>query len=379
MDIKSYRNWLKENDFLYTRFNLLSDKLTNFLLNKRLVNKEFTQDVASKFKVVLESCDEIDYREESTATAYAILHFLPRFYRFQLIFSKLIDKQIFPLSKKPINVLDIGTGPGPSLFALSDIYLSLKLYCEERKEAYLTSQEYTPDYVERSDGFRNWLHHFTEFANYPLPKNTIGWKVPYHHGTFHDFNNIQFNEEYGYIDYNDDGEDMWLTKKVKYRFNIIVLSNFLTKFPHVTNLKNELQNCMRFLRHNGKLIISGGSGKANSEKDYPEIYKKAKEILLENVYGNHKLFAKAKYIQFNKNKLFISNSDRFGNRIKEFNRTIFSRLVEHKAIDKIGLKTKEKIVNSFDEKYKREYKCEFHIFEKMAKPKRTFRFKKKVI
>ncbi len=369
MNVKAYREWIEKEDFYYKRFDLLASRLENFILNYRLTDSEFTCDVASKFDSVLRSCDEIDYQEDSTATAYGILHFLPRFRRFQLTFGKLVDKQVLPLGAKQINTLDIGTGPGPSIFALSDTYNSLKVFGKLNSTNYLQGINFLPDYVERSYGFRNWLHHCTEVVNHGLGEEDC-WKVPYHHGSFHDFDGIEFNPSYHYTDIDYDGDFVTRTRKIKHRFNVVVCSNFFTQVSQIENQSIELQNCMRFMRNNGKLIISGGSGVASKDKNYPEIYKKAKEILLANVYGNYKFYAKANYVKITKNKLALDLRDRFGIRIKRFNKVVLDRFKEHNALDNMPENVRDLFVASSSEEYNYEYKWEFHIFEKYARIKR---------
>jgi len=373
MNVKGYRDWLNKTDFLYKRFDLLASQLTKYLLDYQLTSPDFTQEVVSKFEAVLTSCDKIDYQENSTATAYGILHFLPRFHRFQLTFGKLIDKSILPLSPRPINVLDVGTGSGPSLFALSDIYLSLQLFGEESGSNFFQNQTYEPDYVERSSGFRNWLHHFTEVANLELPNDSAGWTVPYHYGNFEDFNDIKFETKRFYERYNRYGKIVSITKTIKHRFNIVVFSNFLTQISQVNSLKEELQYCMRFMRNNGKLIISGGTGVINSDKDYPRLYERAREILLEKVYSNYRLRAEARYIKVRRNKLSFGYKNRFGERIKDLNKLIIERFTDHGAIDYIPEKTRNIFMKSVEADYDRPISWEFHVFEKSARLKEGYK------
>ncbi|ELR71716.1 hypothetical protein C900_02301 [Fulvivirga imtechensis AK7] len=370
MDVKSYRDWIDSENFYYRRFDLLASALENFMLNYRLTEPDFTNEVASKFDAVLRFCDEIDYQEDSVATAYGILHFLPRFRRFQLTFSKLVDKQVLPLGAKPINTLDIGTGPGPSLFALSDCYYSLRKFGELHNISYLKNIDYIPDYVERSSGFRQWLHHFTELANHELPTDTEGWVVPYHHGSFHDFDDIKFNYSYSYTDLNYKGDFVIKTKRTKHRFNVVVSSNFFTQVSQIESLRTELQNCMRFMRNGGKLIISGGTGKSSDNKNYPQIYRTAKDILLENVYGNYRFYSKARYVKITNNKMSFDLQDIFGRRIKEFNKRILQRFEDHNAINSLPKDIRNRFVESTDENYDYNYKWEFHVFDKFARLKR---------
>ncbi len=370
MKVRQYREWIEKEDFYFRRFDLLATRLENYILEYLLIEPLFTKDVASQFDAVIRSCDEIDYQADVTATAYGILHFLPRFRRFQLTFSKLVDKQVLPIGAKDINSLDIGTGPGPSLYALSDVYSSLKKFGEITNTHYLKNINYIPDYVERSVGFRNWLHHLTEVVNNNLPDNEDEWIVPYHHGSFSDFKDIQFNQDFKYVDYDNEGDFFMKTGTLKHRFNIVVSSNFFTQVSQVESLKIELQNCMRYLRNKGKLIISGSSAKSNNkDKDYPEIYKRLKEIILENVYGNYRFYAKAKYVKVSRNKLEFDLQDRFGIRMKQFNQRIHERFIEHDALEHIPEKLRKLFVDSADISYGFKYKWEFHVFDKFSRLK----------
>lgn len=232
INIVEYQNWLTETDFLWNRFNSLTTALENFILNL-LSDEIFAIKVASKFEDVLSRCDEIDYSEDETAVAYCILHFLPRYRMFQMIYSKLLSESLLPLKvkKNPIRTLDIGTGPGPSMYALSDIYSSLQIFGGVSSEF-----RQTQDYVEQSIGFRNILHHFTEIANADYRSDEIGWNVPYHHGSFRDFTSINFNPTYNYWGFH---------KIIRFRFNLITSSNFFTTVEQIANQKNEIANCVR--------------------------------------------------------------------------------------------------------------------------------------
>jgi len=365
--IAQYRDWLIESDFLYKRFDLLTNVMIEYI-RKKLYNAEVAGEVASEFSNVLKSCDEIDYNKDSTAIAYSILHFLPRYHRFQLVFNNMLENDLIPLKNKPINILDIGTGPGPTLFALSDLYLSLNLFGKKYNIEKLIKQEYIPDYVERSRGFRNWLHHFTEIANW-LNAHEDNWIVPYHHGTFHDFKNIRFEEYYNHSNLNNNGQTIIEVRQKKYRFNLILLSNFLTQIKQVEELKKELQNCMRYSRDQGKLVVVGASGSVDQNKDYVEMYENIKRIITKEDYSNHIFKAHSAYLNLDNNKQSFNYNDRFGKRIKEFNKTVLSIFEEYNVLDNIEPKFRKTFIKSTTEEYSYESKWEFHIFEKYAKPK----------
>ena len=242
-----YQEWLEETDFLWKRFDAIATGLEKSIL-ELLSEDEFARRVAAKFEEVLSRCDEIDYNDDETAVAYCILHFLPRYRMFQLIYYELLINNILPIKNNQINTLDIGTGPGPSMYALSDIYSSLQIFGAVNHEF-----QHIPDYVEQSYGFRNFLHHFTEKANAYYSCDDLGWNVPYHHGSFYDFTSIDFNPKY---------KTYWGTcETIKFRFNLITSSNFFTTLSQVRNQKNEIKNCVRFLRNSGIFLVVGATAK----------------------------------------------------------------------------------------------------------------------
>ena len=105
------------------------------------------------------------------------------------------------------------------LVALSDTIGNLELFAQERKIDWLSRIDYEPDYVEMSHGFRQRLHHFTEFANGTSDRQ---WKIPYHHGSFDDFSTIDFNRVL-FDEYQDDDGDFLSSEYIKkYRFDLVV-------------------------------------------------------------------------------------------------------------------------------------------------------------
>lgn len=127
---------------------------------------------------------------------------------------------------------------------------------------------------------------------------------------------------------------------------------------------------MRFIRNKGKLIICGGTGKIDRNKNYPAIYQKVKDILLDDVYSNELFYAKCNYIDISRNKLSFFYNDRFGNRIKEFNKRIIKRFEEFNSLKKIPDIAREIFLNSISDEYAYESKWEYHIFEKFARLKK---------
>lgn len=355
--ITKYHSWLSESDYFYNRFNLLANALEEFILNE-MDNEISAKQVSAQFESVLKRCDDIDYEDYETTIAYAILHFLPRYHLFQLAFSKLLDKHILPYKKRISNILDIGTGPGPALYALSDIYESLIQFGIVKKDF-----QYIPDYVEQSTGFRHFLHHFTEFVNYKNTQNET-WVVPYHHGAFEKFDHIEFdrliNDFCGRV------------RCVKYRYNIITCANFFTRLYQVEKQKHKIQDCARFLRNKGVFVVLGAQGidKNSQDKSYPNIYKRLREIIENSNYSTHRIIAKAKQCKVKRNLISFDYSCKFGIRIKEFHKNIISKLNQYNAINAIASnEIKKKLFDLIEDNYNYTYKTEVHIFMKSSHPK----------
>ena len=90
----------------------------------------------------------------------------------------MLEKGTFPI-RETINVMDVGTGPGPSMFALSDMILLINLYLGEKGSGRGISY-INLDYAEQSEGFRQFMHHATEMI---MAKGHESF-VRFHFGTY---------------------------------------------------------------------------------------------------------------------------------------------------------------------------------------------------
>ena len=223
-------------------------------------------EIVTRLSDVLNKCDEIDYEEDETAFAYAVWHFLDRYHRFQIIIEKLWKRGYLCHKKdRIIDILEVGSGPAQGLFAFSDHYAALN--CMERKNAYSIQS----DYVERSNGFRKFLHAFVQHA---MGKKKY-YMVPFHFGRADNAFDFPYEENR----YNWRGN----VYKEKYRNDIVVISNFLTTQKTVEEFKKQLISICKYMRNHGLLIIVGAG--EHSDK-YKNIYKELDGII------NHRFFKK---------------------------------------------------------------------------------------
>jgi hypothetical protein len=155
----------------------------------------------------------------------------------------------------------------------------------------------------------------------------------------------------------DSQEGEW---KDAHRYNMVILSNFLTQPAQVDELRRELISISHALRNGGIIVIIGARG-----KQYPQIYKR---ILC--------IFKNKKYIKLD---LSTSSSESFseydygnlfGQRIGGFYKTIINRFEKcgaEKEIKKKILKKIQKRIYSLEGK--RQWNVQ--VFRKQVPPRRS--------
>lgn len=353
LDVKNYRIWIEENDFFFQRFSEMKNLLFSFI-EMNFERNNSVDEVAKNLWTAYNKCDEIDYEQYDLVLAYSILHFLDRYHRFTKSFLKLIDHKFLPLSYREIEILDVGTGPGPALFAISDIYDSIVQFANATNNNALAKLKIKCDYVEQSNGFRHWLHHFTEFVN-GSNKKGIYWQVPYHHGTYNDFTNIEFNIRNNFYD------KTYVTKK---RFNIVVFSNFLTQEHQIEAWENQIRNCFRFLRNKGKMIAIGAkNGK------YEKIYATLDEKLLSFDFSNKNNIDKCKKVNINQDYLIFDLSDKYGISLKDYYKNVYRLFEKYDSTQFFSEEIKKHFENFLSNKNGRPKKWTMQIYEKYARLK----------
>ncbi len=347
--------WVRNNDLLYDRFQHLSFLLKSYLIEKVLVDTDTTERVVLRFHDVLNNCNNITYNETGIVEAYSIFHFLDRYHRFQEIFISLIEQNSLPVfRRRTIQILDIGTGPAPALFAISDIYDLIREFGKLKAITNLENLQIQCDYVERSQEFRRWLHNFTEYVNYKSDK--YHWQVPYHHGSFDEFKNIQLTRKI----YKDNKYTSYLYKEVNLSFDLIITSNFFTEEYQLDSLSNELNNLVLRLRNRGLLLVVGARGSV-----YPKIYEKLSTIVEDGKYSNYKFKAYSKKIfeqDFN-----YSYLDKYGILLKDLVQSILNRIRELNVEDKIPTRVAKTLNSTISNKYDKEIAWRTLVFKKFTK------------
>ena len=331
------------------RFEELGSLVEGYLLHQMSRNPEMGREMASQLLNVLINCDGITYNEPGTGNAYALLHFLDRYHRFQLTFDLLAHHGLMPLKRdrlmakqRDIHVLDIGTGPGPSMFALSDFYCEQFGYVHSSR-ILRERPGFTIDYVERSIEFRHWLHSFTEYANYYAPTGRYWW-VPYHHGTFVDFSGICFG---------------WR------RFDLVILSNFLTTRDQVLLFQRELRDCARYLRNKGILLVVGAT---DASEKYKYTYDSISEIILGQGYGNRQFTAWCERVNVEPHVLSYKWGDPYGEQVKKHLLAVYS-VLQAKHREAVPDEMARIVSRCVEPGYNKTNEWQILVFRKNARPR----------
>lgn len=329
IDYSDFEKWLTKNDCLRKNFCLMLEVVTEYLnrvLDSNYLDEEWPVVICRQFPTVLAHCDEITYDEVGVPEAYILLHFMDRYHRYQLTFLDMLKNNTFPI-RETINVMDIGTGPGPSLFALSDMIMLINGYLDE-KEGKCGFKHINLDYAEQSHGFRDFMHHATEMLMVRNHKTA----VPFHHGTYYDASIFQSGErKLIYVDAwkvmnCPDDEDCFrsIPQYVPYKksFDLVIYSNFLTNIQVVDIFQEQLKKTMLYLKNRGVILIVGGD--PGSDK-YGPVYERINSIFNSQKYSNKKYAGCYKQVVCAEKMSYAAESE-YNKDIIAFFRQMFNRI-----------------------------------------------------
>ncbi len=274
-----FLKWIEKENILLRKFDALATALYS-LLKARINTTEAAQAVWRTVPDVLARCNEQDtYEKPGAFDAYAWLHLLERYVRTWLALEKLVEACCLPLAKHGIRALDVGTGPGPSAFAVHDFYSAMTEFSEQtgnlkwRQPAKVTPVD---------------LSHSTNELRYQLEQSLRkSEKVIIQYDVLPNFGNIMPRQEREalrerllyedvYFDEDHGEEESWYSAdeinhivQSLHRYRLITFSNFLTTEDTVNKFRPNLDGIFRDARTGTVILVLGGKG-----KKYQKIYKK---------------------------------------------------------------------------------------------------------
>jgi hypothetical protein len=122
----AFLDWLDVDRIVLSGVDALARSLEE-LLSRRLDSLDAQRDFVAALEPATSRCDDpASYEMPRFVEAYAYLHLLERYRRFWDVYQHIARAFAMPLRSWAVDVLDVGTGPAPSLYALSDFYAALR-------------------------------------------------------------------------------------------------------------------------------------------------------------------------------------------------------------------------------------------------------------
>ena len=149
-----FLEWVESTESRFQAFDQLAAALETLLLDHVLTGNveisatEACTQFAKALPLALSKCDEPIYDAPFVAEAYAFLHLLERYRRFSQVLDVLLRAGVLPMRDSGIDILDVGAGPGPALFASDDFYDQLTEYAKKHSISKINTQENKIQYVE---------------------------------------------------------------------------------------------------------------------------------------------------------------------------------------------------------------------------------------
>lgn len=159
-----FLSWVEENGIRSQAFLKLAADLEGYLLQSILVTREACEIFVSQLPAVLERCDEDIYNEPLVPQAYAHVHLLERYRRFWDILVELTKARVLPMRRDGIDVLDVGTGPAPALYAVADFYDAMGKYADAQAIPNLMTPPPSLESVESSVAMIDLVHTLSELG-----------------------------------------------------------------------------------------------------------------------------------------------------------------------------------------------------------------------
>jgi len=230
---------------------------------------------------VLARCDEDIYDAPLAAEAYAFVHLVDRYRRFWDVLQSLLIAGALPVRAAPLDVLDIGTGPAPALYAVNDFLEELRTFASQTDgcEALCTPVPRLRS-IESSRNMVRLVHNLSEFTGRPGPF----WPDEIAFEGF-DPDQARTDARLRRIDELMNEEALGPREATRVassqqaewagvgRYHFCIFSNFLTQQSQVASLATEIEHVFRALKPRGLVVVVGGTG-----NQYPAIYDKLEEI-----------------------------------------------------------------------------------------------------
>lgn len=274
--------WLDSKNRAEAALEKLASDLFNFICSQ----VQTADDARALWNVIPDvraACNfETTYEKDFAAEAYAYVHLLDRYWRTFDVLREITSRGALPIASNGVQALDVGTGPGPTPYAIQDFYELLRQYGHEHGLTLFQKQTLKVSIVEKSTSMQRFLHHFSERS---LRAGPFG-------ADSEDLSMLDFAQEREKVRqkllredwYEAETGDYYPTyspceannlSQAHHRYRLAIFSNFFTLNETVEFFAPRVSNIYSDLRHGGTVIIlSAKSG------HYGPIHKRLEELAI---------------------------------------------------------------------------------------------------
>jgi hypothetical protein len=258
-----------------------------------LIRPDAADAVVRRLEAVLTSCDELKFDHLEEAVAYMSLHLADRYGRVTQVLDILLEHGDLPIRQKGLSVLEVGSGPAPALYAISDYYQDLAQWAKNYSPEVKLSAVSKKHGMDRGAAWSRLIHALSEQLLILRGDNTVGGQ-PFFQTRYSDIAGFHVRELHRQaleasarsIQYEADtwDEDISLPQarrmaqdsemEAPSAYDFIVMSNFLTTDAIPASYASEIITLSRSLTPGGLLIVLGGT-----DGKYPTIYQQVRKLI----------------------------------------------------------------------------------------------------
>lgn len=280
-----YLTWLMTQRILSRRFDELATALSS-LLREWVRTPGEAADVWCAAPAVISRCNEKKtYEMPGAACAYAWFHLLDRYVRTWNALKLLVKRHCLPMGRYGVNALDVGTGPGPSAFAIHDFYASMIEFSRARENSKWRQPTHVTC-VEFDENTNRLRHHLAEKLFEQAQRESEGVLAMCHN--LADFGELEPSQERkvhlqalqnSEETYFDEVTGQWTSEQIYlpdeandiaqslHRYRLVTFSNFLTTVETVKCFEPNLVDVLGDAKPGTVLLVLGGKGDS-----YPKVY-----------------------------------------------------------------------------------------------------------
>ena len=289
----SFIAWICENDVLRNKITLQARVISQLLLagiDTEIAARKFWHGVP---RALTHECPDTMHQDWGIIHAYVWLHFLERYARTWTALEHLVQECKLPMGRYGVKTLDIGSGLGPSAFAIHDFYVAMMEFAGETlHQRWHQPPELTC--VEIGTGFCAMRSDLWELA-YSVSGG--GWPTRLSRWNYlEDFDEIRPKQEradefarlrwsdityWDEIRREDTSELLYTDQEANeqsqsmHRYRLFVFANFFTTRELVDSKAEKLSELLADANPGSVLLIMGGEG-----RQYPDIYEKLRTIAM---------------------------------------------------------------------------------------------------